>query len=687
MILRCYNGLEIRPQGQVPEPSKVKQMTSRPSVETITLGEVGRSLASLLSPLLASLFFLEALRLYLSQVYLVIWAALFSEPIDPLGLAVGGFMLSVFLVPLLMPLLRRWLRVRTIALASAVGLALIRLLLSAGLPFYVEAVASWVSISLFTLFVPAYFAQYHPAHTPRRRRGYLVAGFALALAYDMAIRALGTTLDLSLQPAWLSIQVLLSALAIAAAYRAATTVPPGADGQELPPLPRSAGTLMLSGFGALLFLELNLFMHASTVSRWIQVDYDLMAMLLPSATVIGLLIPRFKGLQSLPAALVQNLVIVCSVVAFLWLDGWVTGLLVLAAQVCVMLDLRLLFQAIASHCFRWKTSTIVGLALSVSLLITFLLTFMLTLTFAYAYTLAAFRGLEPVPFLAAAVFLGVTACVGAHKTRMEDMPPPEVPWLKQSVAGLPVILALAGSVFQPIVNPQPTEHRSLTVMSYNLHQSFGMDNKLDLEEILATINKANPDLVGFQEADAGRVPSLSVDQVLWLSRRLNLYSVYGPSWGNTYGVAVLSRYPVASYQRYLLPSQKQQRACLQVEIDLGSRSLTFFTVHLGLDPQERHRQLDQLLLYTAQAPSPKILVGDFNASPASGEIERVLEQFDHSYAISGTGNGYTSPADAPRQTIDYIFVSSDIQVLSAEVIPSLASDHLPIAAEISLGSP
>jgi endonuclease/exonuclease/phosphatase family metal-dependent hydrolase len=316
-----------------------------------------------------------------------------------------------------------------------------------------------------------------------------------------------------------------------------------------------------------------------------------------------------------------------------------------------------------------------------------LLTFMLTLTFAYAYTLDAFRGLEPVPFFAAVVILAATVCAGAHKTTMEDIPPPEVPWLKQSVAALPVILALAGSVLQPIVNPQPTEHRSLTVMSYNLHQSFGMDNKLDLQEIVATINKANPDLIGFQEADAGRVPSMSVDQILWFSRRLNMHSVYGPSWGSTYGVAVLSRYPVASYQHYLLPSEEQQRACLQVEIDLGGRTLTFFSVHLGLNPEERHRQLDQLLVYTAQAPSPKVLVGDFNARPGSREIERVLEQFAHSYAIAGTGDGYTSPADAPRQTIDYIFVSPDIQVLSTEIIPSLASDHLPVAAEISLTSP
>jgi endonuclease/exonuclease/phosphatase family metal-dependent hydrolase len=662
-------------------------MTSRPSVETSSASEVARSLASLLSPLLASLFFIEALRLYFADVYLTVWAALFSEPIDLAGLAAGVLMLSAFLVPLLLPLLRRWTSARRIALASAVGLALTRLLLSAGLPFQIEAAASWVSISLYSLFMPAYFAEHHPAHTPRTDRGYLVAGFALALAYDMAIRTLGSSLDLSLQPDWLPVQSVLSTIAITAAYFARVRSLPAHQRRDLPVRPRWAAVLLLSSLGALLFLEYNLFMHASTVSRWLQVDYDLMAITLPAATVVGLLIPRLKGLQSLPAVVFQNLLILASVAAFLWTDGWVSALLILAAQLCIMLDLRLLFQLAASHRFEWKTSTIVGVAFSLSMLVAVLLTLMLTLTFAYAYTLDAFRGLEPVPFIVAGVFLGAAACASAYRGRTGDRSPPEVPWMKQSVAALPVILALAGSVIQPMVNPQPTEQRSLTVMSYNLHQSFGMDNKLDLEEVLDAIRQADADVIGFQEADAGRVPSMSVDQVLWLSRKLNMHSVYGPSWGDTYGVAVLSRYPIVSHERYLLTSEEQQRSCLEARIDVRGRTLTFFSVHLGLNSGERERQLDEVLTYTAQAAPPKVLVGDLNAHPNSHEIGRVLGQFDHSYAIAGTGDGYTSPADAPRQTIDYIFVSPDIQVFSAEVIPALGSDHLPVVAEISLGVP
>ncbi len=660
-------------------------MTTRSTAPTLTIDEVSRSLASLVTPLLASLFFIEALRLYFADQYLIVWAALFSDPIDLAGLGVGVLMLSAFLAPLLLPLLRRWTSAQRIWLASAIGLALARPLLSAGLPFEIEAAASWLCISLYGVFLPAHFADQQTAQTPRRERRYLVAGFALALAYDMAIRTLGSSLDLSLQPDWLPVQLLLSVVAIAAAYFAPSPRAPAEQSSTLHLYPRWAGVLLLSSFGALLFLEYNLFLHAGTVARWMLVDYDLMAILLPSATVIGLLLPRFKGPHSLSAAVIQNVVILASVAGFLWSDGWVSAFLVLVAQVCVMLNLRLIFQLVASHRFRWETSTVVGLGFSVSMVVAFVFTLILTLTFAYAYTLDVFRGLEPVPFFAAALFLAVAACASAYTHRTGDVARPEVPWMKQSLAALPVVLALVGSVAQPIINPQPSQGGPVIVMSYNLHQSFGMDNKLDLHAILSTISQADADVIGFQEADGGRVPSMSVDQVLWLSRKLNVYSVYGPSWGSTYGVAVLSRYPVVSHERHLLTSEKQQRACLETTIEVGGRTLTFFSVHLGLNAEERERQLDEVLAYTAQAPSPKVLVGDFNAHPDSHEIGRVLEQFDHAFAVAGTGDGFTSPADAPEETIDYIFVSPDIQVLSAEVLTSLASDHLPTVAEIDLG--
>lgn len=643
--------------------------------------------ASLLTSLLISLFFLQALRLYFVQVYLVVWAALFSDPIDVSGLLVAVLMLLSFLAPLLLPLLGRLTSMGRIALVSAIGVAVVRVFLSAGLSFEAETVASSLVVAFYCLFLPSYFQHYQSQDSQRGGKGYLVAGFILALAYDMAIRALGTTVDLSLRPEWLLVQVVLSGIAIVAAFVSYDdSIFPRENNQDKQS-PWWAGVLILSGFGGLLFLEYNLFAHANTIARWVHVDYDLLAILMPLATVIGLLIPRVKRLQTAAAAIVQNLLILLAVGAFLWVDGWLSAALLLIAQIAIILDLRLLFAFVASRSFTRSKSTIVAIALTLSLFLAFILVLILTFSFAYAYTVDVFRGTEPVSFFVAAIVLGITASLATWRAAEPEEIGADIRWAKGSLAAIPIIVAVIALGLQPSLSPQPKPGETITVMTYNLHQAFGMDNKLDLEEVLATITEADPDIVGFQEADAGRVPSLSIDEVLWLARRLNMHSAYGPSWGNTYGVAVLSKYPILDHQRYLLTSHEQQRACLETKIDVSGETLSFFSVHLGLNTPERERQLDEVLAYTAAASPPIVLVGDFNATPDSHEISRVLERFENSFALAGEGSGYTSPADGPYQTIDYVFVSPDIRVLSARVISSLASDHLPVVSRIDMGSP
>ena len=44
----------------------------------------------------------------------------------------------------------------------------------------------------------------------------------------------------------------------------------------------------------------------------------------------------------------------------------------------------------------------------------------------------------------------------------------------------------------------------------------------------------------------------------------------------------------------------------------------------------------------------------------------------------------TFQSDAPTIKIDYIFVSPDVEILNAEVLDIVASDHLPHIAEVNL---
>ncbi|MEC8892466.1 MAG: endonuclease/exonuclease/phosphatase family protein, partial [Candidatus Poribacteria bacterium] len=80
---------------------------------------------------------------------------------------------------------------------------------------------------------------------------------------------------------------------------------------------------------------------------------------------------------------------------------------------------------------------------------------------------------------------------------------------------------------------------------------------------------------------------------------------------------------------------------------------------------------------------PVIISGDFNETPKGQMIKEMeLDFINASGAIS-------QPVLTHRSTnlktqIDYVFTSKDWTIRSIEVLYSLASDHLPLVAEISM---
>jgi endonuclease/exonuclease/phosphatase family metal-dependent hydrolase len=79
---------------------------------------------------------------------------------------------------------------------------------------------------------------------------------------------------------------------------------------------------------------------------------------------------------------------------------------------------------------------------------------------------------------------------------------------------------------------------------------------------------------------------------------------------------------------------------------------------------------------------PALLVGDMNSEPGSAEMDTLLDEgFRDAWEV-GAGPGFTSPAIAPDQRIDWVFHTPDLAVTAAEVLASQASDHFPVAVSI-----
>ncbi|MCM3439334.1 endonuclease/exonuclease/phosphatase family protein [Metabacillus halosaccharovorans] len=77
-----------------------------------------------------------------------------------------------------------------------------------------------------------------------------------------------------------------------------------------------------------------------------------------------------------------------------------------------------------------------------------------------------------------------------------------------------------------------------------------------------------------------------------------------------------------------------------------------------------------------------MILGDLNATPESNEMKALYDHYLDVFADQPTA--FTYSAKNPTKRIDYIFTSYDVETVKTEVIQSLASDHLPITAEIGL---
>ena len=220
----------------------------------------------------------------------------------------------------------------------------------------------------------------------------------------------------------------------------------------------------------------------------------------------------------------------------------------------------------------------------------------------------------------------------------------------------------------------------LVLMSYNVRNGKGMDNKRNLNRTAAVIRAAQPDVVALQEIDSVTRRSDKVDVAAYLGRKCSMYHTFSKAIdfdGGGYGVAILSHEKPRSVKRFALPGREEARTLLVVEF----KRYIFVSTHLSLTAEDRLASLGVIDSLAKAATKPIFFAGDWNATPDS-EFGRALSQ-TMQYLTDSTQ--CTFPADNPRTVIDYIVAPRTqlIKVLHREVIDEpIASDHRPIFVKV-----
>jgi endonuclease/exonuclease/phosphatase family metal-dependent hydrolase len=241
---------------------------------------------------------------------------------------------------------------------------------------------------------------------------------------------------------------------------------------------------------------------------------------------------------------------------------------------------------------------------------------------------------------------------------------------------------------------------TITVLTYNVHSCRGRDGKASPERIADLIAHFNADIVALQELDVRLLRSGSDDQAKAIADRLNMEFHFLPSFcmeEGEYGNAVLARHPLKVVRAEELPTlpkryELEKRGALWVEVTIEGRAIQLITTHFGLNRVERSLQADILLgphwLGSSACSSYCILCGDLNVLAWSKIYRRFSSvMFDAARRLPFRLRS-TYPSRFPLFRLDYVFVSSEIQVTDVEVprtaLTALASDHLPVVATLRL---
>jgi len=231
---------------------------------------------------------------------------------------------------------------------------------------------------------------------------------------------------------------------------------------------------------------------------------------------------------------------------------------------------------------------------------------------------------------------------------------------------------------------------SLTVVSYNI--AFAKRIEAALADLRAHPPLVKPDILLLQEMDTPGARKIA--------RALEMNYVYLPSYvhpehAKTFGIAVLSPWPVVASQALVMPhgdpATGHRRKALAVDLRIGPHLVRAVSVHLStmIVPQAKRLEQAQTVVDSLCAVDyPVIVAGDFNSA-----TEYDMTLFARTMRKGGfrlarlpagpTADGGVFNRVGPALVLDHIFYRGfPKHGQTGRLEDVLGSDHLPIWARL-----
>ncbi|MFC2049810.1 endonuclease/exonuclease/phosphatase family protein [Chloroflexota bacterium] len=668
-------------------PRRAKTVAKRDGLSLFAEWLASRPLwTELTLTVLTVLFGMQVLRVLVPGMFWTLgasmgWGAIELGIIGAAVFLIGGFLAGP---------LGRLTGNRRLILITAAGLGIMRLFMQLwwGEPLFNLSLAI-VGAILFFIFLPACFED------ARLRGGPAISHYALGLlgglALDTTINGAFGTYDTAWQvellPVLLTLLLVIVQLVLLMGITSKTRSIPAKSGTT-----KASGISMARSFtwlaiGPFLFLELVIFQNiprVAVLTGWslpIAFGTTLLAQLAGMAAAAWLLSKPRHTLW--PWALAAGFLLPVVLTFGYQEPAALIAVMFLAGQVLLStLIVMVLIGITTSGGKRQRSGAWIANGIGMVILLAFILAYYAVYDISLPYKNAV---LEPI-----AGGIVATCAICALVFRQQEIKVNPKLWLAPVFA----LILLVSPLSQAIILRTPTAAEGqgfpVRIMTYNLHNGFNTRGKLNMEEIAQVIERNNPDVVALQEVSRGWLVSGRVDMLEWLSQRLQMPYVSGPTADQFWGNAILSRYPILAYSRYDLPPRDLfiLRGFITALIDIGnSQQIKVINTHFHhVEGQTEIRQLQSetvIDFLNSIDNNNIILLGDLNAEPADQEIAMLYEAKLLDTAVRMDPQlAYTFASDNPHQKIDYILITEDLRVGDVQVPLSTASDHLPVVAVI-----
>jgi endonuclease/exonuclease/phosphatase family metal-dependent hydrolase len=221
----------------------------------------------------------------------------------------------------------------------------------------------------------------------------------------------------------------------------------------------------------------------------------------------------------------------------------------------------------------------------------------------------------------------------------------------------------------------------MRILTYNIQQGYSQTGVKNFDGQLETIRKANPDIIGLEETDNARISGGNSDVVRYFAERLNYFSYYGPKTTvGTFGLALLSRYPIEKPRTFFMYSTGEQTAAILAQITAGGKTYNVLVTHLGnggplVQQEEVLAEIDRL-----NPNANIILMGDFNFTPADPPYQPTVQRLEDAWKSANLQS--LPPGLDAAVRIDHIFLSPGTPVLEADFYAPGPSDHPMLGVEV-----